>query len=89
MRNPAAALVMSNGQRGALRVLSRSQTAAHREVQRARVLLLAADGVANSVIAQSVSVTPTTVNQNEAYPQNTRRNLALTPFRGHGVYAAF
>lgn len=61
MRNPASALVMSGGQRAALGVLSKSQTAAYREVQRSRVLLLAADGVANSVIARTVSVTPTTV----------------------------
>ena len=52
---------MSDGQRDALGVLARSQRAAHREVQRARVLLMAADGVANNAIAQSVSVTPTTV----------------------------
>ncbi len=61
MMNPAPALVVSDGQRAALEVLSRSQTAAHREVQRARVLLLAADGIANSSIAVKVSVTPTTV----------------------------
>ncbi len=59
--NPAPALVVSDGQRAALEVLSRSQTAAYREVQRARVLLLAADGIANSSIAVKVSVTPTTV----------------------------
>lgn len=52
---------MSDGQRATLDVLSKSQTAAHREVQRARVLLLAAGGVANSAIAKTVSVTPTTV----------------------------
>ena len=52
---------MSDGQRATLDVLSKSQTAAHREVQRARVLLLAAGGVANSTIAKTVSVTPTTV----------------------------
>ena len=52
---------MSDGQRAALEVLSKSQTAAHREVQRARALLLAADGVANNVIARTVRVTPTTV----------------------------
>ncbi len=61
MMNPAPALVVSDGQRAALEVLSRSQTAAYREVQRARVLLLAADGIANSLIAVKVSVTPTTV----------------------------
>jgi transposase len=58
---PAAALVMSDGQRESLRVLSRLQTAAHREVQRARVLLLAGDGVANAVIASTVGVAPVTV----------------------------
>jgi transposase len=52
---------MSDGQRETLVVLSRSQTAAHREVKRARVLLLAAEGVANSTIARTVQVAPATV----------------------------
>jgi transposase len=52
---------MSAGQREALRVLARSSTAAHRQVQRAKVLLMAADGVANSQIATTVGVTPMTV----------------------------
>jgi len=42
---PAAALVMSDGQREALEVIAKSRTAPFRQVQRARVLLLAADGV--------------------------------------------
>ncbi len=42
-------------------MLSVSQTARHREVLRARVLLLAADGVANEQIAARVGVTPVTV----------------------------
>lgn len=58
---PAAALVMSDGQRAALEVLARSQTALHREVQRARVLLLAGDGVANARIAERVGVASATV----------------------------
>ncbi len=41
--------------------LSVSRTAPHREVQRARALLLAADGVANTVIASVVGATPVTV----------------------------
>ena len=41
--------------------LSRCQTAPHRQVQRARVLLLAAEGVANTQIASGVGVTPVTV----------------------------
>src|SRR5258705_3335809 len=57
----AAALVMSDGQREALRALSRSQTAPHRQVQRAKALLLAADGVANMRIAAQVGVKPATV----------------------------
>jgi len=61
MNKAAAALVMSAGQREALTVLARSSTAAHRGVQRAKVLLMAADGVANSQIAAKVGVTPVTV----------------------------
>ena len=61
MNKAAAPLVMSFGQRESLMVLARSSTAAHREVKRARVLLMAADGVANSHIATTVGVTPATV----------------------------
>jgi transposase len=61
MNKTAAPLVMSAGQRAALTVLARSSTAAHREVKRATVLLMAADGVANSKIAVAVGVTPVTV----------------------------
>ena len=52
---------MSDGQREALQALSRSQTAPHRQVQRAKALLLAADGVANMRIAAQVGVKPATV----------------------------
>jgi transposase len=61
MNKAAPPLVMSAGQREALTVLARSSTAAHREVQRAKVLLLAGAGVANSQIAATVGVTPVTV----------------------------
>ena len=61
MNNAAAPLVMSAGQREALAILSRSSTAPHREVKRAKVLLMAADGVANSKIAATIGVTPVTV----------------------------
>ena len=56
-----AALNMSDPQRETLTVLARSQTASVREVRRARVLLLAADGVANYRIAAEVGVSPATV----------------------------
>jgi len=61
MMTPAAALVVSEGQREALEVITRSQTAPFRQVQRARVLLLAVEGVANARIAEQVGVTATTV----------------------------
>src|SRR6201982_3475068 len=52
---------MSGGQREALQALSRAQTAPHRQVQRAKALLLAADGVANIRIAAGVGGKPATV----------------------------
>lgn len=61
MMTPAAALAVSDGQREALGVIARSQTAPFRQVQRARVLLLAADGVANARIAERVGVSVATV----------------------------
>ena len=61
MNRAAVALVMSDGQRETLQALARSQTAAHREVQRAEALLLAGDGVANTQIARRVGVKAATV----------------------------
>jgi transposase len=61
MSKPAVALVVSEGRRGVLERLSVSRTAPLREVQRARALLLAADGVANTLIASRVGVTPVTL----------------------------
>ncbi len=52
---------MSDGQREALRVLARSRTAPHRQVQRAEALLLAGEGIANTQIAQRVGVKAATV----------------------------
>ena len=58
---PAAALLMSDGQREALKVLARSRTAPFRQVQRAQALLLAGDGMANTRIAEQVGVNVATV----------------------------
>jgi DNA-binding NarL/FixJ family response regulator len=44
-----------------LEVLARARSAPHRQVQQAKVLLLAADGVANTRIADEVGVTALTV----------------------------
>src|SRR5664280_2446562 len=65
MNKAAAPLVMSTGQREALTVLSRSRsrswTATRRQVKRAMVVLMAADGAANSQIAATVGVTRVTL----------------------------
>jgi transposase len=59
----AAVLPMTDGQREILETLGRSRTAAHREVRRAQVLLLAADGMANTWIAEQAGVSVVTVRQ--------------------------
>jgi hypothetical protein len=61
MRPPSPPLSLSEGQREILESLSKSLTAAHREVIRAKALLLAADGVANTAIAARLGVSPASV----------------------------
>lgn len=61
MSNPAAALKLTDTEREVLQTLSKSQVASHREVARARVLLMASDGFANASIARVVGVNPGTV----------------------------
>ena len=62
MRSPTAAMPLAEGQRKVLEKLARSQTARHRDVQRARALLLAAEGVAHTRIGAEIGVSPTTVS---------------------------
>jgi len=52
---------LTDSQREILETLSRSRAAPHREVQRARALLLAGQGWANSRIASQVGVSGSTV----------------------------
>ncbi|HUK70926.1 MAG TPA: helix-turn-helix domain-containing protein [Streptosporangiaceae bacterium] len=61
MNHAAAALELADGQRRTLEVLAKSATAPHRDVLRARSPLLAADGVANTQIAQRIGVSAVTV----------------------------
>jgi len=61
MRLPTAPMPLSDSQREVLAKLSRSRAAAHRQVQRARVLLRAADGAPSTRIAADVGVSATTV----------------------------
>jgi transposase len=52
---------MTEGQREILDKLAGSRTAAHREVLRAKALLLAGDGLANTAIAKKLGVSPASV----------------------------
>ncbi|WP_434615665.1 IS630 family transposase [Arthrobacter sp. A5] len=61
MSNPAPALTLTDAQHEVLEALSKSRLASHREVQRAQVLLMAAEGLANEWISRVVGVSPATV----------------------------
>jgi transposase len=61
MRSPTPALPINAEQRLVLETLIRSRTAPLRDVQRARALLMAGDGLANTGIAAEVGVAPMTV----------------------------
>jgi transposase len=61
MRPPTAPLALTDEQREVLERLSKSSSAAHRDVQCAQVLLLAAGGEASTRIAAQAGVSPTTV----------------------------
>lgn len=61
MSRAAAPLAISDEQREVLEILARSQSAEHRVAQRARVLLLAGDGVSNSEISEVAGVSRPTV----------------------------
>ena len=61
MRPATAAMSLTDAQREVLDKLARSRVAAYGDVQRARALLLAGDGVANTQIAATVDASPTSV----------------------------
>ena len=61
MRPPTPPLQMSDGQREILESLAKSLTAPYRDVTRAKALLLAAEGVANTAIAGRLQVSPSSV----------------------------
>ena len=61
MRPPTAALAMTDGLREILEDLASSRTAPHREVVRAKALLLAGQGVATTAIASRLGVSAASV----------------------------
>lgn len=62
MRKPVRALEMTPGQPEVLESVARSQSGAHREVVRAKALLMAADGQTNAAIGRALSVSPGSVS---------------------------
>lgn len=52
---------MTDGQREILEAMARTQATPHREVVRAKALLMASDGLANTAVAQALSVSPSSV----------------------------
>jgi transposase len=75
---------MTDEQRSVLEKLIRSRTAPLRDVQRARVLLMAADGFANTRIAAEVQLSPATVaSWRERFGEDGLQNFsAVRPGRG-------
>jgi transposase len=74
---PTAPLPVTNEQRSVLEKLLRSRTAPHRDVQRARVLLMASDGFANTRIASEVGISPATVmNWRERFSQDGLKDFS-------------
>src|SRR5258706_1638266 len=61
MRPATAPLRLTDGQREILEKLAVARAAPHREVTRARALLLAGDGVATTAVAQAVGASPASV----------------------------
>jgi transposase len=81
MRPATPPMPITDGQREVLGKLARSQTAAQREVQRARVLLMAAEGEPNTRIATAAGVSATTVKA-------WRERFAAEGLKGLGLVRA-
>jgi transposase/transposase-like protein len=84
MRSPTAPLPVADEQRSVLEKLIRSQTAPYRDVQRARALLMASDGFANTRIARELGVSATTIlNWRERFRQDGLKDFSsVRPGRG-------
>jgi transposase len=84
MRSPTPPLAVTDEQRSVLEKLLRSHTAPHRDVQRARALLMASDGFANTRIAREVGFAPMTVKawRERFSEQGLKGFSAVRPGRG-------
>ncbi len=84
MRAPTPPLKVSEPQREVLETLSRSQAAAHRDVQRAKALLMASDGFATTRIAKEIGVSPATITRwRECFDEEgLKASVKIRPGRG-------
>jgi transposase len=84
MRAPTSPLTVSTRQREVLETLSRSQTAADRDVQRAKALLMASDGFATTRIATEIGVSPATITRwRECFEaEGLKASVKVRPGRG-------
>jgi len=76
--------MVTEPQREVLERLSRSQTAAHRDVQRAKALLMASDGFATTRAAREIGVSPATVTRwREGFERDgLKASVKVRPGRG-------
>jgi len=84
MRAPTPPLKVTDAQREVLETLSRSQTAAYRDVQRAKALLMASDGFASTRVAKELGVSPATVTRwRECFARDgLKASVKIGPGRG-------
>src|SRR5437588_804164 len=84
MRAATPPLKVSESQREVLESLSRSQTAAYRDVQRAKALLMASHGFATTRVAQELGVSPATVTRwREGFERDgLKASVKVAPGRG-------
>ncbi|MGH9072364.1 MAG: IS630 family transposase [Acidimicrobiales bacterium] len=84
MRPASPALMVTDSEREVLEVLAKSQTATHGEVQRAKALLAAAEGRANTAIAGQLGISPgTVVAWRKRFERDRLRDLGMVA-RGRG-----
>src|SRR3974377_357756 len=84
MRAPTPPLKVTARQREVLEKLSRSRTAAFRDVQRAKALLMASDGFATTRVAGEIGVSPATVTRwRECFERDgLKASVKVGPGRG-------
>jgi transposase len=83
MRKPSVTIVLATEERQILEERARMRTAPYRAVQRARLILLAAEGMANKAIAQEVRLSRAMVVQwRKRFAQSRLEGLQDVPRRG-------